>query len=76
MPNKYAVFLCGMHQTMYAALASRKTEQYSNRKSKNFENITFLPIICKSVTKNPKNLGESEQDVSGGKKQFQYVLLK
>ena len=76
LPNKYVVLLCGIHQTMYSALGWRKTEQYSNRKSKNFENITFLPIICKSVIKNPKNLSESEQDVSGGKKQFQYVLLK
>ena len=47
LPNKYAVFLCGIHQTMYAALASRKTEQYSNRKSKNFENITFYRLYAK-----------------------------
>ena len=28
---------------------------------KNFENITFLPIIYKTVTKNPKTLRKSEK---------------
>ena len=30
-----------------------------NQKSDNFENITFLPITCKIVTKNSKTLNES-----------------
>ena len=50
------------------------------RKSENFENITFLPIIYKSVAKNPKTLSESKKKkkkkMSGGKRQFQYVLLQ
>ena len=36
-------------------------DKYYNRKSENFKNITFLPIIYKSVTKHPKTLWESEK---------------
>ena len=35
--------------------------KYFHRKSENFGNITFLPIIYKSVTENPKSLIEPEK---------------
>ena len=43
---------------VHAALASphKRQKKYFYRKSKNFESITLLPIIYKSVTKNPKTL--------------------
>ena len=35
--------------------------KYCNRKSGNFENITFLPKIYNNVTENPKTLSEFEK---------------
>lgn len=50
-----------LHKTIHdAALTSRRKDKYCNQKSKNFENITFLTIIYKSVTKNPETLCESK----------------
>ena len=61
------MYIFGIHQTIYAALASRITEQkYCNRKSENCENITFLPIIYKSATKNLKALSESQKILAEG----------
>ena len=54
-----------MDQTLYVALASRITENY--QKSENFENITFLPKIHNSVT---KNLGESKKIRAEEKESF------
>ena len=49
----------GIHQAMYAALASRITDfKYCYRKSKSFQNITFSPKIYNSVAKNPKILSK------------------
>ena len=49
----------GIHQAMYAALASRITGfKYCYRKSKSFQNITFSPKIYNSVAKNPKILSK------------------
>ena len=46
MPNIYAMFMFTTEQILYP-------------KSENFENITFSPIIYKSVSKNLKTLNES-----------------
>ena len=59
----------GIYQTTYRVLTSQnrqiyisinKQSNYCNPKSENFENITLLPNIYISVTKNQKNLRESE----------------
>ena len=63
---------------MYAALGSGTRGQYCNRKSKNLENITFVPKMFIRVTKNPRTLSESKGKIqmSEGKRQSQDVLLK
>ena len=38
-----------------------RQNRYFYQKSENFENITLLPIIHKSVNKNPKTFSESEK---------------
>ena len=48
------MYIFGIHQTIYAVLISQRI-------SENFENITFLPIIYKIMSKNPKNLSKSEK---------------
>ena len=40
----------GIHQTIYAALASQIAEQICNRKSENFETIKLLPFYQKYTT--------------------------
>ena len=58
------MYTFGMHQAIFAALASGATEQNCYQKSKNFENITsylFAEICWNSVTKNPKMLSESRK---------------
>ena len=50
--------------------------KYYNQKSENFENITFLLIIYKSVTKNPKTFRKSEKNVSGGRKAIPIRFIK
>ena len=49
--DRYAVYIFGIHQTIYGTLTIRKPKQCCNRKPKNFENIISLSILYKSVTK-------------------------
>ena len=47
---------------IYLVYTKQQQNKYCNRKSENFEIITFLPIIFKSVARNPKTLSESGGD--------------
>ena len=48
LPNEHAVYIFGIYQTIYMFYDNK----YCNRGFKNFENITFLPIIYRSLTTN------------------------
>ena len=64
--GKYGVNIFGIHQAIYGALTTRTPQQYFNRKSENFENINFLPILYKSVTKILKKCEPSMNAISIG----------
>ena len=57
-------------------LLREQQNKYSYPKSENFENISFLPITYKNVTKNPKTLSESEKNVSREEKDNSNTLTK
>ena len=72
MIHKYAVYIFGIHRTIYAALALQIAEQMLLSK---IRNIILLPKIFDSITKKPKTLSESEKilaEEKGNSKMFQF----
>ena len=50
-----------MHAAEIFDIHPSQQNKHCNRKSENFENITFLPIIYKSMTKNRKFLANPKK---------------